>query len=130
MLNLAKNVINFSCNAKRLYAPNDPRYIVFEGLSALNNLVEQYLVFAEGQALQRIPMNMQDWITKLDGFLNLNDREILDHKGKISHQIAKEKVETVYEKFNKKRIEKIDQQDNDFEKIIKKIHHKTNKKSK
>lgn len=39
-----------------------------EELSALNNLVEQYLVFAEGQAMRRIPMNMQNWIKKLDGF--------------------------------------------------------------
>jgi len=46
--------------------------------SSLNNLVEQYLVFAEGQAMRRIPMTMSDWIKKLDGFLTLNDREILD----------------------------------------------------
>lgn len=59
-------------------------------LAALNNLVEQYLVFAEGQALRRIPMHMQDWISKLDAFLNINDREILTHAGKISHEMARD----------------------------------------
>lgn len=61
-------------------------------LSTLNNLVEQYLVFAEGQAMQRIPMYMKDWIEKLHGFLKLNDRKILEHAGKISHQLAIEKA--------------------------------------
>ena len=46
-------------------------------LRALNNLAEQYLIFAEGQSVRCIVMTMQDWITKLDGFLNLNDREVL-----------------------------------------------------
>lgn len=58
-------------------------------LAALNNLVEQYLVFAEGQAMRRVPMYMKDWITKLNGFLTINDRAILDHAGKISHELAK-----------------------------------------
>jgi hypothetical protein len=35
-----------------------------EELRALNNLVEQYLIFAEGQAMRRIPMYMKDWINK------------------------------------------------------------------
>jgi len=51
-------------------------------LQALNNLTEQYLVFAEGQAMRRVPMNMQGWINKLDGFLMLNDRELLNDAGK------------------------------------------------
>src|SRR5690606_25335641 len=48
-------------------------YLNEQELAALNNLVEQYLVFAEGQAMRRIPMYMKDWIQKLDGFLQLND---------------------------------------------------------
>ena len=74
-------------------------------LSALNNLVEQYLVFAEGQAMKRIPMHMKDWITKLHGFLTLNDREILTHAGRVSHLQAINKAEQEYEKYNKVRIE-------------------------
>ena len=74
-------------------------------LSALNNLVEQYLVFAEGQAMRRIPMYMKDWIAKLDGFLSLNDRNILEHAGKISHQMAKELAESEYERFHRDRLQ-------------------------
>ncbi|HSN23989.1 MAG TPA: virulence RhuM family protein, partial [Methylomicrobium sp.] len=64
---------------------NAKNYLNEEELRALNNLIEQYLVFAEGQAMRRIPMHMADWITKLDGFLKLNDRNILEHAGRISH---------------------------------------------
>lgn len=96
-------------------------YLDENELSALNNLVEQYLVFAEGQAMRRIPMSMQDWATKLDGFLGLNDREILTHAGKVNQQLAKQIAEQEYDKFNLLRIRHSDQQDGDFEKIIKQL---------
>ena len=78
-------------------------YLNEQELSALNNLVEQYLVFAEGQAMKRIPMHMKDWIAKLHGFLTLNDREILTHAGRVSHASALEKAEREYDKYNKAR---------------------------
>jgi hypothetical protein len=78
-------------------------YLDEEELRALNNLVEQYLVFAEGQAMRRIPMQMGDWVKKLDGFLQLNDRDILDHAGKVSHQMAKQLAEQEYDKFHQQR---------------------------
>jgi hypothetical protein len=87
-------------------------------LSALNNLTEQYLVFAEGQAMRRIPMLMKDWIEKLHGFLKLNDRDILENAGKISHKLAMQKAEMEYEKFNDAVKNTID---TDFDKTIKKI---------
>ena len=90
-------------------------------LLALNNLVEQYLVFAEGQAMRRVPMTMQDWINKLDGFLDLNDRGILSHAGKVSHQLAKQIAEQAYEQFNQMRIEQTDKQAGAFERAIKQI---------
>jgi hypothetical protein len=68
-------------------------YLNEEELLQLNNLVEQYLIFAEEQARRHIPMTMQDWITKLHGFLELNERNILDHAGKISHELMKEIAE-------------------------------------
>ena len=64
-------------------------YLTEEELRALNNLAEQYLVFAEGQAARRIAMTMKDWITKLEGFLTLNDREILRGAGQVSADLAK-----------------------------------------
>ena len=79
-------------------------YLNEEELKSLNNLVEQYLIFAEGQAMRRIPMSMADWLQKLDGFLTLNDRNILDHAGKISHQIAKQQAEQEYDKFQQQRL--------------------------
>ena len=90
-------------------------------LAALNNLVEQYLVFAEGQAMRRVPMHMRDWITKLHAFLTINDRNILTHAGKISHELARELAEAEYEKFNLKRIQKADQAGGDFDKAIKQL---------
>ena len=68
-------------------------------LAALNNLVEGYLIFAEGQALRRVAMHMADWIKKLDGFLTLSERGILTHAGRISHEMAQAKAELEYEKF-------------------------------
>ena len=79
-------------------------YLNEDELGALNNLVEQYLVFAEGQAMRRIPMTMVDWVKKLDGFMTLNDRDILDHAGKVSHQMAKELAEREYDKFHQQRL--------------------------
>jgi hypothetical protein len=38
--------------------------------------------------MRRVPMHMRDWISKLNGFLTLNDRGILNHAGKISHEMA------------------------------------------
>ena len=96
-------------------------YLIEEELLALNNLVEQYLIFAEGQAMRRLPMHMTDWIKKLDAFLSVNEREILTHAGKISHEMAKEMAETEYEKFNRRWIRQKDRLDSDFDKIDKQL---------
>ena len=94
-------------------------YLNEEELAALNNLVEQYLIFAQGQAMRRIPMTMADWISKLDSFLNINDRDVLTHAGKISHEMAKQHAELEYEKFHRLRIQQTDQQPSDFEQAVK-----------
>ena len=96
-------------------------YLDEEELAALNNLVEQYLIFAEGQAMRRIPMHMGDWIAKLDAFLNINDREILTHAGKVSHEIARQSAEEEYEKFNRNRLAEQDRIGNDFDRLIKQL---------
>ena len=93
-------------------------YLNENELAALNNLTEQYLVFAEGQAMRRVPMYMKDWIEKLHGFLQLNDRNILDHAGKISHQLAVEKAEIEYDKYNHVMNNAIE---SDFDKATKNI---------
>ena len=74
-------------------------YLTEPELAALNNLVEGYLIFAEGQAMRRVAMHMADWIKKLDAFLTLNERDILTHAGRISHEMAQAKAELEFDKF-------------------------------
>jgi len=100
-------------------------YLNEDELSALNNLVEQYLIFAQGQAQRRMPMYMKDWIEKLNGFLTLNDREILDNAASISHQLGKANAEREYERFKEDKQKAIGE--GDFEKAIKKIENKKRK---
>ena len=78
-------------------------YLSEPELRALGNLVEQYLIFAQSQAERRIPMTMQDWITKLEGFLRLNDREVLTNAGKVSAELAKEHVEREFTEYRRQR---------------------------
>ncbi|UCZ55772.1 virulence RhuM family protein [Desulfurispirillum indicum] len=96
-------------------------YLNEEELAALNNLVEQYLIFAQGQAMRRVPMYMRDWIKKLDSFMTLNDRDILNHAGKISHEMAKQLAESEYEKFHGKRLLDSEKSAGDFDKAVKQI---------
>ena len=103
-------------------------YLAEKELLALNNLVEQYLIFAEGQAMRRIPMHMKDWIKKLDGFLSLNERDILTHSGKITHKLAVQHAEIQYEEFNLKRIKENDSKDSDFDRSVKMIEQKASKR--
>ena len=95
-------------------------YLNEQELLVLNNLVEQYLVFAEGQAMQRIPMYMDDWIAKLNAFLQINNKNILQDAGQISHEIAKELAEKEYDKFYKNDLNKPSRADIDFDKFANK----------
>ncbi len=94
-------------------------YLSEAELAALNNLVEQYLVFAEGQAMRRIPMHMPDWIAKLDGFLKLNERGILTHAGQISHDLAVQHAEEEYENFHPQQLADQAGRPDDFEQSLK-----------
>lgn len=98
-------------------------------LLALNNLTEQYLVFAEGQAMRRIAMYMKDWIAKLDAFMNINDRDILTNAGKISHELALEHAHREYENFHSERIHEMSLKDSDFDKTVKSLVDKKKKKN-
>jgi len=100
-------------------------YLKEDELSALNNLVEQYLIFAQGQAQRRVPMYMNNWIEKLNGFLTLNDREILNNAGNVSHELGKENAEREYKKFKETKQKTIGE--GDFEKAITKIENKKRK---
>ena len=68
-------------------------------MSYLERIVSLYLDYAELQAERKIPMSMEDWARRLDGFLEFNGNEILTGPGKTSAEEAKLHAETEYEKY-------------------------------
>ena len=93
-------------------------YLNADELRALNSLVEQYLVFAESQAERRMPMTMQDWITKLEGFLTLNEREILRNAGQVSAELARTHAEREFVEFRKVEDRHLE---SDFDRAVKQL---------
>ncbi len=90
-------------------------YLFMNELDRLNRIVTMYLDHAEFQAQKNIPMTMQDWAIRLDKFLDFNDMNVLNSKGKISAKVAKEFAESEWEKYRilQDRIYK-----SDFDKFI------------
>jgi hypothetical protein len=80
-------------------------YLTEIEIKELNLLVEQYLAFAEAQALAQRPMYMADWIKKLNDILTINQREILLDAGRISKKIADELAEKEFDKYSTKQRE-------------------------
>ena len=78
-------------------------YLTEDELKRLGLIVSQYLDFAELQALDRKPMTMRDWITKLDAFLMAGGQKILNHSGNVTAGEAKLKAEREFEQFEIKR---------------------------
>lgn len=74
-------------------------YLSETEIQQLERLVSAYLDLAEAQAMRHIPMTMEDWETRLNGFLTLWDREVLQDNGKISAELAKMHAETEFEKY-------------------------------
>ena len=74
-------------------------YLTKDELKSLERIVSAYLDLAEDRANRHIPMTMNDWVNRLDKFLEADDREILKNSGKISHEIAVEKAELEFEKY-------------------------------
>lgn len=91
-------------------------YLVEEELKELERIVSMYLDYAENQARRQIVMKMQDWISKLDAFLQFNEYEVLKNAGKISHQVAAALAEGEYNKY---RVIQDQQFESDFDKTIK-----------
>ena len=96
-------------------------YLTEDELQVLNRIVNLYIEYAELQALERKPMTMHDWVTKLDDFLKASGRKLLDHAGKISHEQAAQKAEAEYEKFRKLEDAKPSPVEKDFEAAVKKL---------
>ena len=96
-------------------------YLRAEELEGLNRVVMAYLEFAELRALNRQPMYMRDWITKLEDFLRLSGREILTHAGKISHEQALQKAEREFEKFRVLELAQPSQVEKHFDAAVEKL---------
>ncbi len=94
-------------------------------LEGLNRIVSMYLDYAENQANKGIVMNMEDWVIKLDAFLQFNEEAILKHQGKVSHEIAIKLAEQEFEKY---RIVQNQLYESDFDKEVKKITGKSREK--
>jgi hypothetical protein len=96
-------------------------YLREDELEPLNRIVTAYLEFAELQAMGRRPMTMKDWIAKLDEFLKIADRAVLDHAGRVSQEQARLKAEAEYEKFRSARTDTESEVERAFEAASKRI---------
>ena len=90
-------------------------YLTEKELSQLGRIVSAYLDMAEEYAERKIPMTMEDWEQRLNGFLTLWDRDVLQDNGKISAEFAKAKAESEFEKF---RIVQDRLYQSDFDKLL------------
>lgn len=99
-------------------------YLNEEEIGLLKLIVEQFLAYAETQAIQHKPMYMRDWIEKLKQVLTMNDKNILEHAGSISHKLALQKAAGEYDKYREvqkqlERLESIKELEQDIQKLNK-----------
>lgn len=93
-------------------------YLNEKELEGLNRIVTMYLDFAEMQANRGVVMNMEDWVDRLDAFLQFNEQAILEDAGKVSHEVALALAETEFDRFNKMQDALLE---SDFDKLTKKL---------
>ena len=97
-------------------------YLNEKEIGQLKLIVEQFLAYAEAQALAEKPMYMRDWVQKLRLILTLNEKNILEHAGTISHELAVEKASKEYIAYKEQQrriehFESIKQLDQDLKRI-------------
>lgn len=97
-------------------------YLNEEELQALKLIIEQFLAYAEAQAIKQKPMYMKNWIDKLRLILTMNEHNILEHAGSISHVMAIEKATQEYETYKDQeraqvRLESIKELDQDLKRL-------------
>lgn len=90
-------------------------YLSSVEMQELNEIVTMYLDYANRQARRHIPMTMADWASKLDAFLQFNDAEVLQDKGKVTAAIAKAFAESEFEQY---RITQDRLYQSDFDRLI------------
>ena len=92
-------------------------YLNEKELDGLNRIISMYLDYAESQAQKGVVMYMKDWVGKLDAFLKFNEEAVLEHQGKVSHEVALSLAENEFEKY---RIVQDKLMESDFDIEIKK----------
>lgn len=102
-------------------------YLTEKELNQLNLIVSLYLDFAELQATNGRLMKMKDWITKLDEFLKISEREILTNAGTVSAEVAAQKAELEFDKYRKEHDKKMV---SDFDLAVKELESKKKKRQK
>jgi hypothetical protein len=93
-------------------------YLEEAELKKLNRIVTMYLDYAESQAERQIPMTMQDWITKLDAFLQFNEYDLLKDAGKVQAKVAKT---LALEQFKQFRVGQDASFESDFDQMVKRL---------
>lgn len=104
-------------------------YLTEQELDVLNRMVTAYLEVAELQALNRRPMYMKDWVDRLDDFLTMTGKEILNNAGSVSHQQALEKAKAEYEKYREATKNGLSNAERDFISQMDKADRQIKKKS-
>lgn len=99
-------------------------YLSMDEMQELNEIVTMYLDYATRQAKRHIPMTMADWASKLDAFLQFNDAEILQDKGKVTSAIAKAFAESEFEQY---RVIQDRLYQSDFDRLIASTEKKSNR---
>lgn len=95
-------------------------YLNEKELSRLNRLVTMFIDYAELMAEDEVLMSMQDWVEQTNQFLRNNRREVLEGKGKVSHDMAMKKAEKEYEIFRVKQdLEYVSEFDREVERYLK-----------
>jgi len=93
-------------------------YLYKNELELLNRIVSMYLDYAEIQAMRKIPKTMEDWSKKLNAFLQFNEKEILEGKGKISQEVANKLAVEEFEKYSEEQDRLLE---SDFDKLTQKL---------
>jgi hypothetical protein len=101
-------------------------YLNEDELNVLNRMVTAFLEFAELQALNRKPMNMKNWIERLDDFVRMTGNNILQNAGTVSHQQVLKKANVEYEKYKEHTKNELSEAEKHFVKQIENTAKKLN----
>ena len=104
-------------------------YLSEQEISDLNRIVTMYLDYAEDQAKRHNPITMTQWAGKLDAFLAFNDRDVLDHAGKVSAEVAKQLAHDRFDQYSAsvRRVE-AEEPTSDFDRFVEDVKEKRDNK--